>query len=111
MRMPVCVCVPVCLFVHVCIRGCLSLIYFADLQFMYQILLLQVNVLLSVGLLSTLITDDTLSIHLQMHLEKMVLPFSRYPRRIGLPQFRQNYRLAVAGAFISTAIVITVTNT
>ena len=77
---------------------------------MYQILLLQVKILLSEGLLSTLITDGTLSIHLQMHLEKTVLPLSRYPRRIGLPQFMQNYRLAVAGVFISTAIVITVTN-
>ena len=71
----------------------------------------KVKVLLSVAFLSTLITDSTISIHLQMHLEKLVLPFSRYPIRIGLPQFRQNYRLAVAGVFISTAIVITVTNT
>ena len=107
----VCMYVRVCSFVYACIRGCLSLIYFADLQFMYQILLLQVKVLLSVGLLSTLITDGTLSIHIQMYLEKRVLPFSRYPRRIGLPQFRWNYRLAVVDAFISIVIVITVTNT
>ena len=57
-----CVCVSVCSFVHACIRGCLSLIYFADLQFMYQILLLEVKVLLLVGLFSTLITDGIISI-------------------------------------------------
>ena len=58
--MCVCVCVrvsmSVCVFMHVCVHGYLSLIYFADIQFMYQILLLQVKV--SVGLLSTLITDQ-----------------------------------------------------
>ena len=103
----VCVCVCVCLsmcvcvcsFMHACICGCLSLIYFADLQFIYQILLLQVKVLLSVGLLSTLITGGTISIHLQMHLEERVLPFSRYPKRIGLPQFRWNYTLLLVPSF------------
>ena len=94
----VCVCPRVHIFVRSCIRGCLSLIYFADLQFMYQILL-QVKVLLSVRLLSTLITDGTISIHLQMCLEKRVLPFSRYSRRIDLPQFRQNYRLLLVPSF------------
>ena len=89
-RISVCACVMcVCVFVYTCMHGCLSLIYFPDLQFIYQILL-QVKLLLSAGLRSTLITDGTLSMRLKMHLNKMVLPFSGYPRRIGLPQFRRN---------------------
>ena len=96
----------ICSFMHACIHRCLSLIYFADLQFMYQILLLQVKVLLSVGLLSTLITDGTFSIHFQMHLEKRVLPFSRYLRRIGLPQFRWNYRLLLVPSFPQLSLLL-----
>ena len=96
---PVCVPVCMCSCVCLCMRACLSLIYSPNLQFMYQILLLQMKVLLPVVLRSILITNSTLSMHLKMQLEKMVLPFSRYPRRIGLPKFRRNYRLLLVPSF------------
>ena len=98
----VCVCVCVCAYVCVSVSVCVSVCMFVCLhvcEFMYQILLLQVKILLSLGFRSTLITDGTLTIHLKMHLEKMLLPFSGYPRRIRLPQFRQNYKLLPVPSF------------
>ena len=84
-----CVCVCVCL----CMCACMSSTDILSWPRVYQILLLQMKVLLSVGFRSTLITDCILLVHLKMHLEKVVLLFSGYPKRIGLPQFRQKNRL------------------
>ena len=87
----VCVCVCVCLFVRVCMYTwmsftdilCWSTVYVPNSSNAGESTTISRT-------LSTLITDGTISMHLQMHLEKRVLPFSRYPRRIGLPQFRRN---------------------
>ena len=102
-----CVCVSGCVSLGVCVCVCVCVCSCVHMWMSFTDILCWPTVYVpnsstageSTTISRTSITDGTISIHLQMHLEKRVLPFSKYPRGIGLAQFRRNYRLLLVPSF------------
>ena len=62
-------------------------------------MLLHVKVVLSLGLLRTLITNRSMSMHVMVPEDKSIFPLSSCQRRIGQPQVRFNYRLLLGTSY------------